>query len=45
MQLDVSDFHGKEFSLQLHKDGNSGNLESSSGNITGMGYSEVALTC
>jgi len=30
-QLDVSDFHGKEFSLQLHKDGNLGNLESSSG--------------
>ena len=45
MQLDVSDFHGKELSLQLHKDGNFGNLESSSGNITGMGYSEVALTC
>ena len=44
MQLDVSYFHGKEFSLKLHKDGNSGNLESSSGNITGMGYSEVALT-
>jgi len=30
-QLDVSDFHGKELSLQLHKDGNLGNLESSSG--------------
>jgi len=31
MQLDVSDFHGKELSLKLHKDGNLGNLESSSG--------------
>jgi len=31
MQLDISDFHGKELSLKLHKDGNLGNLESSSG--------------
>ncbi|KAF8724113.1 hypothetical protein HU200_021127 [Digitaria exilis] len=30
-QLDVSDFHGKELSLKLHKDGNLGSLESSSG--------------
>ncbi|TKW12742.1 hypothetical protein SEVIR_5G055200v4 [Setaria viridis] len=30
-QLDVSDFHGKELSLKLHKDGNIGSLESSSG--------------
>nr|CAB3476767.1 unnamed protein product [Digitaria exilis] len=29
-QLDVSDFHGKELSLKLHKDGNLGSLESSS---------------
>lgn len=40
MQLDVSDFHGKELSLKLHKDGNLGSLESSSGNITGMDYVE-----
>jgi hypothetical protein len=43
MQLDASDFHGKELSLKLNEDGNLGNLESSSGNITGMDYSEVAL--
>ncbi|KAL6849897.1 hypothetical protein ACP4OV_020524 [Aristida adscensionis] len=30
-QLDVSDFHGKELSLQLQNDGNLGSLESSSG--------------
>ncbi|CAL4977010.1 unnamed protein product [Urochloa decumbens] len=30
-QLDVSDFHGKELSLKLNKDGNLGSLESSSG--------------
>ncbi|XP_047055356.1 mediator-associated protein 2 [Lolium rigidum] len=29
--VDASDFHGKEVSLKLHKDGNLGNLESFSG--------------
>lgn len=29
--LDVAGFHGKELSLKLHKDGNLGRLESSSG--------------
>jgi hypothetical protein len=38
-QLDVSDFHGKGLSLKLHKDGNIGSLESSSGNNFGeVGY-------
>jgi hypothetical protein len=33
MQLDVSDFHGKELSLKLHMDGNLGSLQSPSGKI------------
>jgi hypothetical protein len=37
-QVDASDFHGNEVSLKLHKDGNLGNLECSSGKINVMYY-------